>query len=163
MIGFGNYLKTKATNFYNSYRNLRLPYKILIPVVALGIGTGIFYGNKVIDYGSRLAKNFGFFDSSLNKTKPKKTDETVKSTKSKSIRWVQRQYKIEKKGDFDHNKIEDLVLKDESGNLHMQFGWYNPYTKKVQYLTYETLRKRLQKNSPSDVKRYDNLVLRLLN
>ena len=153
------YLKTIATNTYNSYKNLKLSYKILIPVGALVIGAGVFYGNKVIDYGSRLTKKSSIAES---KSASKKTTKAVKSSlakKTKPTIWVQRQYKVERKGDFDHNRVEDLVLKDDSGNLHVQFGWHNPYTKKAQYLSYERLRKRLNKD---DRKRYDDLVSRLL-
>jgi len=57
-----------------------------------------------------------------------------------------------------------MVLKEIGTNrIEYRFGWFNPKIQKPQYLPYDVLRKRLQKNSPKDVKRYDNLVAKILN
>ena len=148
-------------NIKNFYTSLNKFYKGAVLTVGVGaICSGLYFGaiKPYIDSSATPAYK-SIAQKSQIKTSIKTTDKTRKIAKRTTPK-----FKIIKTGDFDHNRIDDMVLKEIGTNrIEYRFGWFNPKIQKPQYLPYDVLRKRLQKNSPKDVKRYDNLVAKILN
>jgi hypothetical protein len=149
----------KMINFSikNFYSGLKKPYKASLWLVGAGIlGSGVYFSGAV-DYIANL-----FYNPAKSSIKTRAQNKQVKkqATSKKAVQ-VPR-FKIIRKGDFDHNRIDDIVLQSSKGTKEYYSGWYNQKTHKPQYLPYDVLRNRLQRNSPNDVRRYDNLVSKIL-